>query len=285
MPELKKPTYVTYKGTKIEPLNDYNIYSWLDDARNLLIIEDYWKYIDPEQADAFIKLAEQDDKDAQRQLAVAKAILNLLISHDTWQQYRDIDSVSAIWARIERQAVQLWAEKEALFLQQLETITFDEKKGMEDYFNRISRQVSQIKGVGGTISDVATSSYIIRGLPRTYDLYKPLINSVRADTEKVKLELLKAKAMLKEDSMKTRGNSQGDPTPKALAAQAAQQGGNNNNNNNNSGQKGGKNRGNTGRNSQGKPSPFQRFPVTPYDENAYCKIHDKVGHSTENWIQ
>ena len=40
MPDTKKLTHVTYKGTKIEPLSDNNIYSWMDDAMNLFIVED-----------------------------------------------------------------------------------------------------------------------------------------------------------------------------------------------------------------------------------------------------
>jgi hypothetical protein len=42
MPDSKKSVYVTYKGTKIEPLSDSNIYSWIDDAMNIFIIEDLW---------------------------------------------------------------------------------------------------------------------------------------------------------------------------------------------------------------------------------------------------
>ena len=48
MPDTKKLTYITYKGTKIEPLLDNNIYSWMDDAMNLFIVEDLWEYIDPD---------------------------------------------------------------------------------------------------------------------------------------------------------------------------------------------------------------------------------------------
>jgi hypothetical protein len=40
MPDSKKLAYITYKGTKIEPLSDSNIYSWMDDAMNIFIIED-----------------------------------------------------------------------------------------------------------------------------------------------------------------------------------------------------------------------------------------------------
>jgi len=42
MPDTKKSIYITYKGTKIEPLNDTNIYSWMDIAINVFIIKDLW---------------------------------------------------------------------------------------------------------------------------------------------------------------------------------------------------------------------------------------------------
>ena len=85
MPDTKKSTYVTYKGTKIEPLLDNNIYSWMDDAINLFIVEDLWEYIDPDQAPALIKAGSKDDKSINRQVVIARAVLSLLITHDTWQ--------------------------------------------------------------------------------------------------------------------------------------------------------------------------------------------------------
>jgi hypothetical protein len=85
MPDTKKLTHVTYKGTKIEPLSDNNIYSWMDDAMNLFIVEDLWEYIDPDQAPALIKVAPKDDKSITRQVVIARAVLSLLITHDTWQ--------------------------------------------------------------------------------------------------------------------------------------------------------------------------------------------------------
>jgi hypothetical protein len=83
--------------------------------------------------------------------------------------------------------------------------------------NCISRQVIQIKGVGGYIFDITISGYIIRGLLNLYAIYKLLVNITRADLKKVKLELLKAKALLKEDSLKKKPSFT-NFTLKALAA-------------------------------------------------------------------
>ena len=83
--------------------------------------------------------------------------------------------------------------------------------------NCISRQVAQIKGVGGYISNIIISGYIIRGLFNLYTIYKLLVNTTRVDLEKVKLELLRAKASLKEDSLKRKSSST-NSTLKALVA-------------------------------------------------------------------
>jgi hypothetical protein len=85
MPDSKKSTHITYKGTKIEPLSDDNIYSWIDNAINLFIIEDLWQFINPDQAPALIEAGPKDDKSITRQVAIARAVLSLLITHDTWQ--------------------------------------------------------------------------------------------------------------------------------------------------------------------------------------------------------
>jgi hypothetical protein len=68
-----------------------------------------------------------------------------------------------------------------------------------------------------------------------YIIYKLLVNTTWANLEKVKLELFKVKALLKEDSLKKKPSST-NFTLKALAAQArgANNGRNNNKNNNNS---------------------------------------------------
>jgi hypothetical protein len=66
MPDSKKSAYVTYKGTKIEPLSDSNIYSWIDNTMNIFIIEDLWQYIDPDQAPALVESAQKDNKTTAR---------------------------------------------------------------------------------------------------------------------------------------------------------------------------------------------------------------------------
>jgi hypothetical protein len=100
----------------------------------------------------------------------------------------------------------------------METITFDSIKGMDDFINRISYKVAEIKGVNGSISDVSISGYLICGLLKEYNLYKPLLNSIRANINKLKLELLKADASIKENRLRAKtSNFNLDTTPKVLA--------------------------------------------------------------------
>jgi hypothetical protein len=111
----------------------------------------------------------------------------------------------------------------------METIIFDTTIGMDDFINRISCKVAEIKGVNGSISDVSISGYLICSLPKEYNLYKPLLNSIRADIDKLKLELLKADASTKEEKLRAKPPAfNPDTTPKALAVQG---GGENQSNN------------------------------------------------------
>jgi hypothetical protein len=84
MPDNKKLEYVTYKGSKIIPLIENNIITWMMNAKNILIIEDLWQYIDPDQASAIVESASKDDKTTIRQTAIARAVLSFLITHDFW---------------------------------------------------------------------------------------------------------------------------------------------------------------------------------------------------------
>jgi hypothetical protein len=280
MPDSKKSTYVTYKGTTIEALSDSNIYSWMRYAMCIFIIEDLWQFVDPDQAPALVG-STQDDKTTARQVAIARAVLSFLIGYDTWQEFEEIKLAHQIWTQIRAKADQLKAQKEALYLQplmirakaeqlkvqkqalylqQLETITFD-SKGMDDFISRISRKVAEIKGVNGFISDVSVSGYLIRGLPKEYDLYKPLLNSIRADVDKLKLELLKADAYIKEEKLWAQPpNSNSDSTPKAPAAQA-------------------------GRKQSEKLSKNKnKKPKRPKDPNAYCMFHKRKGHDIKDCV-
>src|SRR5713226_4558568 len=103
MPDNKKSAYVTYKGTKIEPLSDHNIYSWLDDAMNIFIIDETWDYVDPKTAPKLVTATEKDATIANKP-RIVKAVLSLLISHDTWQAYRDMEYAHIIWEELTKKA-------------------------------------------------------------------------------------------------------------------------------------------------------------------------------------
>jgi hypothetical protein len=84
---------------------------------NLFIVEDLWQFVDPDQAPALIEAVPKDDKSTTRQVAIARAVLSLLITHNTWQQFKEIKLAHQIWSRIQAKAEQLKAQKEALYLQ------------------------------------------------------------------------------------------------------------------------------------------------------------------------
>ena len=100
MPDSKKSTYVTYKGTTIEALSDSNIYSWMKYAMCIFMIEDLWQFVDPDQAPALVESIQKDDKTTARQVAIAREVLNLFITHDTWQQFKEINLAYQIWTQI-----------------------------------------------------------------------------------------------------------------------------------------------------------------------------------------
>jgi hypothetical protein len=106
----------------------------------------------------------------------------------------------------------------------METITFNSTKGIDDFINRISHKIAKIKRVNRSISDISVSGYLIRELPKEYDLYKPLLNSIRANVNKLKLELLKADASIKKEKLRAKFPAfNPDTTPKALAIQESRE--------------------------------------------------------------
>jgi hypothetical protein len=91
---------------------------------------------------------------------------------------------------------------------------------MDNFINRISRKVAKIKDINGSISDISISGYLIHSLLKEYNLYKSLLNSIRANINKLKLELLKADAFTKENKLRDKTpNSTSNSTLKALATQ------------------------------------------------------------------
>jgi hypothetical protein len=112
----------------------------------------------------------------------------------------------------------------------METIIFNSTKEIDNF---ISYKVAEIKEVNGSILDVSISGYLICSLPKGYDLYKPLLNSIRANVDKLKLELLKADASIKEAKLRAKPPAFNlDTTSKPLAKVLAFQGGNENQSNN-----------------------------------------------------
>jgi hypothetical protein len=100
----------------------------------------------------------------------------------------------------------------------METITFNTTIEMDNFINHISRKVAKIKKINKSISDISVSGYLIRGLPKKYNLYKPLLNSIRANINKLKLELLKADAFTKKEKLRAKPLAfNPDTIPKALA--------------------------------------------------------------------
>ena len=111
MPDTKKPEYVTYKGSKILPLTETNIVSWMIHARNILIFDDLWQYVDPDQAPTIIESAPKDDKTISRQTSLARAVLIFLITADFWLELDEFNLPYQIWAHIKARANQLKAQK------------------------------------------------------------------------------------------------------------------------------------------------------------------------------
>jgi hypothetical protein len=86
----------------------------------------------------------------------------------------------------------------------MEIIIFNSTKGINDFINCISCKVAEIKGVNGSILDISVSGYLIYRLLKKYDLYKLLLNSIKANINKLKLELLKADAFIKEEKLRAK---------------------------------------------------------------------------------
>jgi hypothetical protein len=74
---------------------------------------------------------------------------------------------------------------------------------MEDFINHVSRKVSNIKGVGGLIIDITISGILLRGLPnKEFSNFKPYISSMRDNLPRLKMELRRAEATIKEEKIR-----------------------------------------------------------------------------------
>jgi hypothetical protein len=91
---------------------------------------------------------------------------------------------------------------------------------MDNFINRISYKVAEIKGVNRLILDISVSGYLIRSLLKKCNLYKPFLNSIRANINKLKLELFKVDTFTKEEKLRAKPPAfNPDITLKVLAIQ------------------------------------------------------------------
>jgi hypothetical protein len=100
----------------------------------------------------------------------------------------------------------------------MEIITFNTIIRINDFINYISYKIAKIKGVNKSISDISVSGYLIYSLLKKYNLYKPLLNSIRTNINKLKLELLKADTSTKKEKLRAKPSAfNPDITLKVLA--------------------------------------------------------------------
>jgi hypothetical protein len=75
---------------------------------------------------------------------------------------------------------------------------------INNFINYINYKVAKIKEVNRLISDISISGYLIYNLLKKYNLYKPLLNSIRTNINKLKLELLKADTFTKKEKFRAK---------------------------------------------------------------------------------
>jgi hypothetical protein len=101
----------------------------------------------------------------------------------------------------------------------LESITYESNKGIEDFINCISRKVTEIKGLRGLIADVIVSGFLIRSIPnKEYVNYKPFIGSIKDNLPRLKMELYKAEASIKEEKLRANSSNTSNSILKVLSA-------------------------------------------------------------------
>jgi hypothetical protein len=90
---------------------------------------------------------------------------------------------------------------------------------MEDFINHVGRKVSDIKGAGGLITDVTISGILLQGLPnKEFSNFKPYISSIRDNLPRLKMELRRAEATIKEKKIRANSSNTSNSTLKALLA-------------------------------------------------------------------
>ena len=104
---------------------------------------------------------------------------------------RHFQTASAIWHHLVAKNDNLEASRQALFEQQLDYLVLDEKKdNMQDYLNKVTSLVTQIRASGGDISNVMYTGHLLQGLPSLYATVKIICHLKRNDIDLVKNILL-----------------------------------------------------------------------------------------------
>ena len=77
---------------------------------------------------------------------------------------------------------------------------------MQNYLNKVTSLVTQIRACGGDISEVTYTGHLLQGLPKSYDTVKIICNSQRDDIDAVKNILLGEEARQKGSALATKNS-------------------------------------------------------------------------------
>ena len=78
---------------------------------------------------------------------------------------------------------------------------------MQDYLNKVTSLVTQIRASGGDISNVTYTGHLLRGLPSSYATVKIICHSKRDDIDSVKNILLGEEARQKGEAIVAKNNN------------------------------------------------------------------------------
>src|SRR5215469_13623832 len=201
----------TISGFKVELLTHSNYNTWKDRARAVLKqtstgTKTQWSFIKELVTDIAYTKLDEPQKEAEED---AKDFLSLLVSQEVWVEVRHFQTASAIWHHLAAKNDTLEASRQALFEQQLDYLVLDEKKdnAMQEYLNKVTSLVTQIRASGGDISNVTYTGHMLRGLPKSYATVKIICHSKRDDIDSVKNILLGEEARQKGDAIVAKNNN------------------------------------------------------------------------------
>jgi hypothetical protein len=217
----------TVSGFKIELLTHNNYDTWKDRARAILRQSTVgkttqWNLVKGAPIPGTDGSYSEKEIEAQEE---AKDFLSLLISQEVWVEVNQLRFAADIWKYLANQNAKLTATRQALLEQQLDYVTLDVKKenAMQDYLNKVTSLVTQIRASGGDISNVTYTGYLLHGLPESYETVKIICGQSRNDVDSVKNILLSEYSRQKGKAIPK--NSNGNDNPANAHAFTAGRGG------------------------------------------------------------